>query len=465
MALALGIAVLGLTSCQRATAGAAALSSIPSAPAPPRAETEAPLSTLRAPLFRYRFCIYTDAKPPVDAAPALATAAATHGFKLVSQPVGRELPPLFSSIFMAQPTIDQFPPPSPESLEFFAAKLTEPERRRLSASTAVAVFEVVGPGRRAFEDYRESLKLGQELAGKLGGLLWDDETRTAHSVASLNERLASWEHGVPFVNDHVALHEYRDGELFRIVSLGMIKFGLPDLAVNQVAGKDADRMGRLANLVLQALLEGATPDAAQSLPLSLDEVRHGKMQDWLAPHVSANAKRKVVLSLTRSVPQEGDSENRLLEVAFAGDPARTQERQTASLASLFGSEDAVLYLQHDAALLAASARARKKAFALRERFAKGPPFGEQLLVKAPFQTAAGDNEWMWVEVVSWQADTIDGIVTEDAFDIPTLKGGARVQVQADRIFDYLLLKRDGSREGNETQPLLDARASSRRDKP
>jgi uncharacterized protein YegJ (DUF2314 family) len=100
-----------------------------------------------------------------------------------------------------------------------------------------------------------------------------------------------------------------------------------------------------------------------------------------------------------------------------------------------------------------------------DRFAKGSPFGEQLMVKAPFATADGGNEWMWVEVVGWQGNSIDGVLTNDAFDIPKLKAGARVEVQADQIFDYLLTKRDGTHEGTETQPLLEARTRSRREKP
>ena len=114
-------------------------------------------------------------------------------------------------------------------------------------------------------------------------------------------------------------------------------------------------------------------------------------------------------------------------------------------------------MKHDQALLAASQRARKKALSIGKRYAKGPPFGEQLLVKVPFQTSDGGDEWMWVEVVSWNGDEIDGILQNDPFDVPALKSGSRVDVKASQIFDYLLTKTDGSHEGNETSALLEAR--------
>jgi hypothetical protein len=42
--------------------------------------------------------------------------------------------------------------------------------------------------------------------------------------------------------------------------------------------------------------------------------------------------------------------------------------------------------------------------------------------------------------------------------VPALKAGSRVEVRADQIFDYILRKRDGTIEGNETGALLEAQA-------
>jgi uncharacterized protein YegJ (DUF2314 family) len=67
---------------------------------------------------------------------------------------------------------------------------------------------------------------------------------------------------------------------------------------------------------------------------------------------------------------------------------------------------------------------------------------------------------MWVEVVRLNGDTIDGVLQNDPFEVPGLKAGARVEVYADAIFDYVLVKPDGSRGGNETGRLLE-KAKSR----
>ncbi|HEX2674961.1 MAG TPA: DUF2314 domain-containing protein, partial [Polyangiaceae bacterium] len=225
---------------------------------------------------------------------------------------------------------------------------------------------------------------------------------------------------------------------------------------NQVSSKD-EAMGAIANLVCQTLLERGKLGIGGQLDLSIDELKHGGFKAELMERANDNAKRRVALQLVGSLPREGDADNRLLEIAFPGSASSLQEKQAAAGYELFGGHDSVVRVKHDQALLAASERARKKALAIGKRYKKGPPFGEQLLVKAPFPTSDGGNEWMWVEVVRWNGNEIDGILQNDPFDVPALKSGSRVEVKAGEIFDYLLTKSDGSQEGNETGALLEAR--------
>jgi len=62
---------------------------------------------------------------------------------------------------------------------------------------------------------------------------------------------------------------------------------------------------------------------------------------------------------------------------------------------------------------------------------------------------------MWVEVVRWQGRTIRGILQNDPFEVPDLKSGARVEVKEGSLFDYILEKKDGTKEGNETGRLIE----------
>jgi uncharacterized protein YegJ (DUF2314 family) len=318
------------------------------------------------------------------------------------------------------------------------------------------VFELEGPVRRARSDYRQALELGKTLASKLGGILWDDDTRRAYNLASWQERLDTWHGDVPDIVKHVTIDAYREGELIRMVSLGMLKLGLPDLVVSQVADGETRSMGTLMNVVMQRMVERRTLDAPSHLHLSLDEITNDSAKKYLGSDTLPNATRKLDVELRLAKPAEGDAENRLLELHFPG-VGGAQENQAAAIAALFGSSDSITHIEHDDQMLELSARARKKALGFRARYAKGPPFGERLSVKAPFETASGGTEWMWVEVVAWKGNVITGILDNEPFEVPTLKAGARVEVPADKIFDYLLTKADGSEEGNETGRLMEAR--------
>ena len=133
--------------------------------------------------------------------------------------------------------------------------------------------------------------------------------------------------------------------------------------------------------------------------------------------------RAICLSVGKR--EEGDADNRLIEIAFPGPADEVQVRQVALLGEILGSEDSVAYLAHDAELLAMSRRARTRLIAKHKaRYLKGPPFREHLLVKAPFLTPEGGNEWMWLEVVRWQGHTIRGVLDNDPVEVPSLKAGA-----------------------------------------
>src|SRR6185436_16808975 len=95
-------------------------------------------------------------------------------------------------------------------------------------------------------------------------------------------------------------------------------------------------------------------------------------------------------------------------------------------------------------------------------FQRGLAPGERLLVKGPFKTTSGENEWMWVEVVRWQGSTIRGVLMNDPTQVPGLKAGAEVEVPVASVFDYLHTLPDGGTEGNETGEIMERRQPPKR---
>ncbi len=91
---------------------------------------------------------------------------------------------------------------------------------------------------------------------------------------------------------------------------------------------------------------------------------------------------------------------------------------------------------------------------MRDEFADGVPDMNNLAVKAPFATASGGTEWMWVSVTSWKGDTIRGVLDNDPYDVPSLKHGSKVEVNESAIFDYIYRKADGTQMGGKTVEIM-----------
>ncbi len=215
-----------------------------------------------------------------------------------------------------------------------------------------------------------------------------------------------------------------------------------------------DTMWALINVVAQTLLERGRTESTGRLDVDLRTLRSRTVRESQLASLKKKAAARASLSVAVGKREEGDSDNRLMELTFEGRPGGTVERQEAILAEIFGAEDKVVHVEHDDRLLAESAQARVRLLVLKPAWLKGHDPGEHLMVKAPFRTPTGGNEWMWVEVTRWEGTRILGLLANDPFEVPGLRAGATVEVQEASVFDYLHRRSDGTVEGNTTAQFL-----------
>lgn len=428
--------------------------------APIEAGTPVPSGDLHGRLFHFAIAVFfTPGASKVDTDAIVRALVRDKGVvlrtELPERPIGDRL------IVIRHPSIDEYAPPTAETLKYFARGLSDAERSSLPNAKAVTALLFSGPPGEAVSSYRLAVEIGATVAKATRGVVYDDETRQAFGEAAWRATLDGWEPDVPQVPNSTVIHMYQDGELLRLVTLGMSKFALPDISVNQVSSHDAPTMGTLINLVCQTLAERGVVDEVGTLAVSPGAVRNAKAKATFEKDLRPGATTKAMLHLAGAAPQEGDADNRLLEVVFPGPAGELQERQNEAVTALFGAEDDVVGVRDDAEILAASERAKHAVRKFKRRFARGAPELEQLTVKGPFQTADHGVEWMWVEVLRWEGKTIHGVLQNDPYDVPSLKAGARVDVNEDSIFDYIYRGPDGGVEGNETGDLIRARGSPR----
>ncbi len=445
--------LVALTAVTTLAAGCSRDEPVATAPASPSTQSVKPkLGPIRSSAVVFEFAIYHLPRPRTDPVKRLRRLARDVHFVVLSAEPD-DAPPQ-SSVWVAKVDIVNYRPPSLELLEYYGVGLSSRQKRALQDCKAVTVVRFYSNHEASTQPmYATALKVMADLRKATGGVLWDEHTRQVFSRRAWQRRIDAWQDGLPSVEDHVAIHAYPDGQLVRIVTLGLDKFGLPEIAVNDASRSSAPSLVNLVNVCGQLLIEGAPVSPDGELVADIAAIKQKTFRERIMATMTDKASGRATISLALAKPREGDNDARQLEIEFPRDPRRRQQEQQALIGLVFGSTDALYKAQHDDELLAASRRARKRLAALKPRFVKKSGSIDLLLVKAPFKTSSGGQEWMWVEVVGWSGPTIEGILQNDPFEVPELKAGSRVLVDEGEIFDYLLRTRDGM-EGNETGQIL-----------
>lgn len=427
-------------------------------PAAAQAQTAAPQApALQAPQVRFQFAIYYPTPPqPEPMAVLQRRLAASPGMpKLVQALPDTASEPVLAAQWVTQAR-QRYAPPLPQAVQYFGRGLSQAQAQALQGADQVLVIDFAHPARLAMPALRQATLLVEQVARDSGGLPWDDETREVFTPEAWHQRrLEGWQGELPDVVQHTVIHAYKNDPLVRAISLGMAKFGLPDVVVQDFSWSGAKGMGNLVNLLCQALVEGAPVPLTGAHDLKIDTLRHAAVRQRLLDSRLANSEGVARLVLKPGRAEQGDPANRLMEIGFdryAGPDLYA--RQTALIGSLFGSEDGVSYLKHNEALLAASRAAQAQLPALRTAFGQGLQPGEFLLLKAPFKTRDGGKEWMWVEVTGWQGGSIRGMLKNEPRHVEGLHAGQAVTVQQDDIFDFIRHYPDGREEGNETGRII-----------
>jgi len=345
--------------------------------------------------------------------------------------------------------MDEWVAPTPTELQYFGIGLADGDAEAIGTATVCGAVATAVPPADAPAMQRGVLLTLHEVAMQHDGWVVDLETRQTFTPEALHaQRLEDWTGGVPDLENHIAFHLYDNGDYLRMVSVGMGKFGLPDLVHEAVLASDAEAMTAIANLSAQRLAEGQPVGAEGVLVVDPSQLRHEALRTvWAA--ATADGEGELSVHLKVAPLAEGDADNRLWELTY-GETAGEERfaAHVAAQARLFGATpDEVTMDAHDEELLAASARSKVE---LEELLSEVPTLmmeGHQLSVKGPFPTTGGGNEWMWVEVRQIDGTTFTGALINDPHDVPSLAYGDTVSVELEDAFDYVLNSPDGSRRG------------------
>ncbi|NUP10117.1 MAG: DUF2314 domain-containing protein [Polyangiaceae bacterium] len=407
-----------------------------------------------------RFLFAVNTKAPVtpqqiaDAKSIIEKAAP--GIAFVDDPgVGK------TGISLIAPPPDQIEPPDENTIRYFGRGFDGS-----SAERARSMRGALGIGWNLDADPKlERLRAAQSsvkaFAEKMDGFIWDDATRELFTPAAFDsQRIAGWDSGYPDMRGQITIHYYENEGRHRAVTLGMEKFGAPDLVIQDVPISQSNRGSHVRNVAAQLIVEGASIGSNGELVLDLAAIKHAPTKAYYSG-LDPSASHKTTIHLAAAKPEEGDAMNRLLEIRFPNGAGATEwERLAAAADALVGApkDTPTAVAENDPELAAIKLRVQAKLPELAAAIQKGLPLGESISVKAPFDTDDGGVEWMWVSVTKWEGDTVHGVLDNAPAGIKSLKIGAPVTVKQSAIADYVRHKADDSLEGGESIKVLDRRS-------
>jgi len=350
----------------------------------------------------------------------------------------------------------EYAPPDMESLLHSGYGLSPEQAQALQKSEEAFILRFSHPKENVWTGLRNANALVEEIARKTNGLVWDDETREVFTLDAWHgKRLKPWSGDVPDISSQTVVQTYKKDELVRAITLGMKKVGLPDVVMDDFPWSLEDQVGNLISLFCQSMAEGAVFKESGKFSLRLSEIKNSEMRDAQSKSLKGNSAGVAHLLLNPGVWEEGDPKNRLIQLTadrYVGNDVPA--KQDRMLNCFFGWEDKVTTVEHNKEVLEESRRETAKLPQLQKDFNAGLQPGEFILVKAPFKTPDGGNEWMWVEVTFWKGNLIRGTLQNEPYKIPDLHGGQVVEVWQGDVFDYIRQYPDNQREGNTTGEII-----------
>jgi uncharacterized protein YegJ (DUF2314 family) len=416
-----------------------------------------PKSSATAKVFGLN-ALYFSSNPPVNTIENLEALGKKYNVFVAPESEIKELPDKPILIYKWE-KIQDFKPISKSNRRYLSIGINDSDVEAMHKASQVLVLTSSIPLHKTFlKNYKFIEYILYQIANITGAYIWDESTRLCYSQESWKENLIeSWQSNIPDMSKQINMHSYRNGELIRIVTLGLDKFFLPDLAVENVPQGYTTSMGHLLNIIAQHFIEGSLPNEKDQVLVHIKKLKHRKFREEILSYSYPNAKALNRINLKETKTKDGDNNNFLYTIDFNGlEGDSLHEKQIVLLTSIFGKGDDNVEMVEEGnlMLLLASKRAKKRIIKQKSTFKNGPSFNERLLLKISF-SENGHDEFMWVELISWKNNSITGVLMNRPNFISNIKAGAKVNFSEKKIYDYTWYKSDGTVEGNETGKIIE----------
>lgn len=314
--------------------------------------------------------------------------------------------------------------PPKDTLDVVAIGLTPAERDNLDTRKQALLVDVDGPIGPEQLSARLLYAAVAELAEQLDGVVYDEAERRIFSKEEMLARTIQVPVGQSvFKPEQIAIQLYRsDDGAARMTTLGMQRFGAPDLAFGGANMTEAPLLVGLLNDAARVVVNGAS-----DLPLKVKDISF----DGLIPEKEQTDPENDLVELQPTVGgPTRETWDHIVTSTYgtAGDEAKPDEAVTKKIrASL---PDAVKRFQAGDGYF----------------FMRGPfpiPEDERL------DGGAGTKQ-LWIQAASCGATLCSGVFQAAPNATPNVAPGKTVSVNRNEASDWMIRQRDGGTAGGET---------------
>jgi uncharacterized protein YegJ (DUF2314 family) len=335
--------------------------------------------------------------------------------------------------------------------EYIQGFLTSAELLKAKQATSVVHVALETHSKEMQKKFKAAHAAILAEADLLDAFVWDQGSWSMYTASAWASAHEQWSQGAPFALEHLTVQLDRDDKGERLVTVGLGKFGLPELLVENASPGNRARTNALLNLIAQGLIEGSIAPG-ESVTFDVSKLQNSAARDHFDERRGDGGKGLIQFGLAMAEKTPTDPQGKILTIDLRGSGSTESQREISALDAFFGEfQSAVNYFKKPSALWkAASAKSLKRLSELRPRFQLGLKPKETLFVKARLEDPAGRAEWMWVDVLSWKGPLISGRLASEPRMATHLKPGQELTLQESEVADFLFTSADGQQEGNHT---------------
>ena len=187
-------------------------------------------------------------------------------------------------------------------------QLSEQETKALQETNQAIQIVFYGTRDHISEKQSKINKLVLEITDKKKVFIVDLSTLEVFNISMWKQNRVDPFNEEPLnISSQVTIHTYREKEFCRAVTLGMNKFGLPEISVRNFPCSDQNSYGNLINTTIQTLFENPSINADSTLTVDLRTIKNTALREFLLSTCKQNASQIVKLQLRQVDREEGDN--------------------------------------------------------------------------------------------------------------------------------------------------------------